>query len=212
MRVLLLVFPLTAGVLFFGGGSLAPAQDPSSPPLPLPMVKSTVQQHFAAIPDFEKGDLITQDQVAAVLAQLEAAGWKVADGPQILSQCLTAKDFLAVQLRSSKQGLVFMRTVSAMPMAYDRLDRLALLPNGKRTIHDMIHKPGGAEMIRYMTTAKGGGELGKMLAHAPSGRDFNKPTGRIYTAEQLLARLETSYHREFPPAQEPSSEPHATGP
>lgn len=208
MRVLLLM----AAVLGSGTGFRAPAQDQSSPLLPLPVVKSTVQQHFGTIPEFEKGDLITQDQVAAVLTQLEAAGWKAADGPQILSQCLTSKDFLAVQLRSSKQGLVLMRAVSAMPMAYDRLDRLALLSHGKRTIYDMIHKPGGTEMIRYMTTTKGGGELGKMLAHAPNGRDFNKPAGRIYTAEQLLARLEMSYHREFPPAQEPSSQPHATGP
>lgn len=88
-----------------------------------------------------------------------------------------------------------MRTVSGLPLAYDRLDRLARLPLGKQTIHDMIHKAGGAELVKYLTTAKGGKELGKMLARAPKpkGHDFNKPTGRIYTVDQLLDRLETNY-------------------
>jgi hypothetical protein len=31
--------------------------------------------------------------------------------------------------------------------------------------------------------------MGNMLSVDPGGKDFNKPTGRIYTAEKLIERL-----------------------
>jgi hypothetical protein len=42
-------------------------------------------------------------------------------------------------------------------------------------------------------TVKGGGNGGGPSGAAPGGRDFNRATGRIYTVEQLLARLQESY-------------------
>jgi len=44
-----------------------------------------------------------------------------------------------------------------------------------------------------MTTTSGGKELGKLLSNNPRTRNFNKPTGRIYTAAMLIARLEESH-------------------
>jgi len=35
--------------------------------------------------------------------------------------------------------------------------------------------------------------LGKQLSNAPNGRNFNAPTGRIYTVAMLLARLQQSH-------------------
>ena len=76
--------------------------------------------------------------------------------------------------------------------AYDRLDRLSRLPHGQQTVRDLIRGPDGYKMIEYMTTAPGGKELGNQLSNAPQGKDFNAATGRIYTAEKLLLRLEQS--------------------
>lgn len=203
MRVLArFCLPFVALMLPCGGLSLAAEPDIHAMPT-LSAVKSTVKRHFAGRRDFKKGDLITRDQVAPVLAQLESLGWAPADRKEILAGVPAPGEFLAVELRRSKQGVAFMRQIGGLPSAYDRLDRLARLPHGVQTIHDMIYKPGGAELIRYMTTSKGGDELGKMLAHTPEGRRFNEPTGRIYTVEQLIARLTDSYRRATEPPPEP---------
>ena len=207
MRVMTFLLATAAAAALSGTGFSAPAPDVPRPMPAFSAVKSVVEQHIATIPDFEKNDLITREQVEPLLAQLELLGWKVADWPAILSQTLAPGDFVASELRGGKKGLAFMRAVSRLPAAYDRLDRLARLPRGKQTVHDMIHKTGGAELIQYLTTAKGGKELGKMLSHAPKGHDFNKPTGRIYTVTDLLDRLEASYKRAVAPEPEPSDAP-----
>ena len=55
-------------------------------------------------------------------------------------------------------------------------------------------------MIDYMTTAPGGKVLGEQLANSPKGANFNGTTGRIYTAEMLLRRLEQSRAAALKPA------------
>jgi hypothetical protein len=35
--------------------------------------------------------------------------------------------------------------------------------------------------------------MGEMISQAPNGQGFNKRTGRIYTEQQLIARLKQSY-------------------
>ena len=62
---------------------------------------------------------------------------------------------------------------------------------------EVIRGPGGDEMIEYMTTSKGGKNLGKLLENAPEGNNFNRPTGRIYTAEMLVQALKKSYQEEM---------------
>jgi hypothetical protein len=89
-----------------------------------------------------------------------------------------------------------MRSVSEYPDAYDRLDRMSQLRNGQRTVRDLIRGPDGYKLIEYMTTASGGEHLGDMLADGPGGQGFNKPTGNIYTAGQLLEALHKSYEQE----------------
>jgi hypothetical protein len=36
-----------------------------------------------------------------------------------------------------------------------------------------------------------------MLSQAPRGKDFNAPTGRLYTADQLMLKLQQSYEEEL---------------
>ena len=119
-------------------------------------------------------------------------GWTVTDRRIILSLVPDDSEFLIRQLRSHS-GRSFMSRVSSYSNAYDRLDRLTRLPHGRQTMHDLIHGVGGEKMIEYMTTTPGGKNLGKQLSNAPKGRDFNQPTGRIYTAKMLLGRLQKSY-------------------
>ena len=48
-------------------------------------------------------------------------------------------------------------------------------------------------MIEAMTTTKRGYKLGQRLSNAPKGKNFNKPTGRIYTESALTTRLKESF-------------------
>ena len=48
-------------------------------------------------------------------------------------------------------------------------------------------------MLQYMTETRGGENMGKQLSKAPKGKNFNKPTGRIYTVDMLLDVLKNLY-------------------
>ena len=61
----------------------------------------------------------------------------------------------------------------------------------------MIGDVGGDVIITYLATTNSGHNLGKMMAGTPNGTDLNLPTGRIYTADDLLARPQEVYAKEF---------------
>lgn len=144
------------------------------------------------LPDYRPGDIIAQSEVEPLFAQLKRMGWAVPERKRLLHKVPGDRDFLIRKLRTPR-GRKFMRRIADYPGAYDRLDRLSWLPQGKQTVHDLIHKTGGHEMIEYLTTSAGGAALGKMLSRAPKGAHFNEPSGRIYTVEELLARLKRRY-------------------
>jgi len=161
---------------------------------PFADVQRVVQAHFQAKPDYKPGDIIARGDIKPVFSALAQIGFEVADAKAILESVPADNDFLVTSLRSAA-GRRFMQQVARYPMSYDRLDRLGRLPHGRQTVRDLIKGPDGYKMIDYMTTAHGGREMGKMLSKAPKGKDFNAPTGRIYTVDQLLKRLKQSYDK-----------------
>jgi hypothetical protein len=164
----------------------------ADPPKPLPLfseLKQAVLSYFQAQPDYQPGDLITREQVAPLLVQVEKLGLPLPEARQLLEKVLPQDSFMARQF-STSEGRAFMRQIKEYPNGYDRVDRLSRLPRGQGTVRELIHGPGGAQMIQYMTTAPGGINLGDMLSNDPNGEHFNSPTGRIYTADMLLAQLQ----------------------
>jgi hypothetical protein len=166
-------------------------------PPKLPMVVQAVEAYFASLPDYQPGDLVEQSQVAGALDAVELVGWEVPQRKQIVDLALADSDWLVREL-STKKGKRFMRKVAKHKGGYLRLDRLSSIADGKAAIRVLIKDPGGDEMIEYMDTTSGGFELGRMMADAKSGVDLNKPTGRIYTADDLVSVLQVLYAREFP--------------
>ena len=157
-------------------------------------LKKVAADYFATQPDLRPGDLICRTDAEPLLDKLSEAGWQAPDGKKILASLLPPEHVLVKKLRSAK-GKGFMRRISADPSAYDRLERLISLPGGERTLQDLIEGPDGHKLINYMTQTSGGHELGKQLSRSSQGRNFNEPTGRIYTAEALVQRLESSWSR-----------------
>ncbi|HVC93142.1 MAG TPA: hypothetical protein VND64_05595 [Pirellulales bacterium] len=155
-------------------------------------VTEVVERRLHSDRKYHPGDLISRGALEPIFKELAELGWKPADRGAIEKQLLPDSDFLVRELRTDA-GRTFMRQVGRYPDGYDRLDRLADLSDGKLIIGRLINGPDGYKMLEYLTTAPGGREMGAMLSQAPNGKGFNRATGRIYTAEQLLERLKSSH-------------------
>lgn len=168
------------------------AANPKAPGGPDPkQVAWTVERYFKSIPGYEPGDLIWRGQLADLQPRLVALGVSRDTMDAIVATTLEDQSWLVEQLRT-KPGRKFMREVKGYPLAFDRLDRLARMPQGHDTIRALIKGPDGAKLLEYLGTSSGGAQLGKMLSSTPEGAHFNRPTGRVYTAEQLIERLHSA--------------------
>ncbi|MEX2118114.1 MAG: hypothetical protein WD847_00780 [Pirellulales bacterium] len=156
------------------------------------VVVKNVESHFAANANYRHGDIISRRDVTALFEALEELGWEVADRKAIEERVPLDGEFLVTQLRT-RAGRKFMAQIAAMPQGYDRVDRLSALSDGKQIVQELITGPDGYKMFEYMTSSEGGREIGRMLSRTAKRKNFNEPTGRIYTAAQLIARLKESY-------------------
>jgi hypothetical protein len=156
------------------------------------VIERAVHAHFATLEGYETGDLITRTQAKKALDKVTSLGWKVPSESELLEKVLADDDFLVVEFQSTG-GRKFMRQISKYRNAYDRVDNLSKLPRGKTQVKDLIKTTDGYKMIEYLTSTSGGKNMGKMLTTKSKSTDFNKPTGRIYTAELLVAALRDQY-------------------
>ena len=157
-------------------------------------LKKAVLRYFQAQPDYHDGDLLTQDKVEPLLAQLRQMGLPLSDGKEILADVHAKDDFLAEQLRTPN-GRKFMRRISGYPDGYDRLDRLARLPHGQQTIRDLIRGPDGYKMIEYMTTTPGGTALGSQLSNCAARKRFQRCHRTNLHSRAALAAIRAEPHR-----------------
>jgi len=175
----------------------AEAPTPTAPAKKFPKwskVEKRAHTHFTDLEGHKKGDLISQGDLKGLFKELEKLGWSVEDQRKLSDQLLPKNDYVVRQLRSRK-GRDFMRHVSSRPGAYDRLDRLRRMPYGKRRIREMIDSPGGYTLLLYMTLGQQGKNMGRSISRGKNGRNFNQPTGRIYTSRAFLKQLKKSYDK-----------------
>jgi hypothetical protein len=162
------------------------------------VVTAALVDYFASLKNYRAGDLLSQSQIAQALDRVEQTGWKVPNRDAIVQHALADNSFLVKELATPK-GRQFMRHIGKDAGAYSRLDRLTTISHGRHLVHDLIQKnAGGYELIEYLATTAGGKNLGRMMAGAQQGVDLNKPTGRIYTADDLMAALQITYQRTSP--------------
>lgn len=172
----------------------APKVPHPKPPKKLPnflVVEQVVHDYFAS-KKIQNDDLLSKGDVRPLFPVLAKQGWNVADQNQIIGQLLDDKYFMVLMFKKG-EGRDFAHSCARFPGGYDRLDRLSRLPHGDTFIEGLIAGPDGYKMIEYMTETPGGNVLGQQVSNAPKGRNFNDPTGRIYTTTELLMRLRESY-------------------
>ena len=151
-------------------------------------VAKVVDEFFASQPGFQKDDLITRSQVEKVVAKVISDGVKISDPASVVQRGLPDDSFLVREF-STPNGKRFMRKIAPHAGGYSHLDRLSTIPRGQSLIRDLMRTKDGDKMIEYLATTKGGKNMGDMMAQVRGGVDLNKPTGRIYTAEDLVTAL-----------------------
>jgi hypothetical protein len=155
------------------------------------IVAAAVENYFASLAGHQAGDLISQSQIAAALKQVEDTGYKAPNAGEIVKLGLPDNSFLVREF-ASPSGRQFIRKTGKYAGGYARLDRLSSMPDGQKTIRQLMRDKDGDKLIEYLATTKGGHNLGRMMAGTRQGVDLNKPTGRIYTAADLIAELQKS--------------------
>jgi len=157
-------------------------------PLTFEQVQQVVDRELHKSHRDVPGCLLSRGDVTAVLAELQRQGWQPTNEKQIIDATLPDQHFLVRMLREPR-AKAFVATVSKLPNGYDRVEHLSRLPDGPSMIDRLIDTPDGAKMIEYMATTDGGRNLGDMLSASPNGEGFNKPTGHLYTRDDLISRL-----------------------
>jgi hypothetical protein len=181
--------------------SRATAAEPKKKMPSLSRVEGIVKAHFASLADHQEADLIAKGDVEPIFRGLEKQGWKVSDQDEILKSMLD-DGHVVVQALRTPSGKRFMRKVSREANIYDRLDRVSQHPGGPALIQRVIQLPDGDKYAKA-NPGTGNPNLSDLLliyergsAHTRKLKDYDKPTGSIYTAGDFLKRLTQSYQKD----------------
>ena len=175
------------------------------PRLSTQQVQQVVAAHFSAQSTYSPGDLLAQSDVAAILKKLAEAGWQPVDQKKILADTLPDENSLVRLLRTT-QGRKFMGKVSGFELIYDRMDRVSQVSSGQRNLEAIVRLPNGETYAKPKKQLPNGQpDFLDLLAKNSSGKvrtikDYDKPTGRIYTEKELLKRLKRSLQGNVQPA------------
>jgi hypothetical protein len=155
-------------------------------------LEQIAQEFFAGQRDWRAGDLISQAEVQRLFAEIKRQGETVPGEKEMLALVLSGSDVL-VRTLGTPEGRKFMRKVSGEQLIFDRLDRIARAPGGAQMLRDLVKLPDGERYAKYKTK-RGVPDLLDLLPKDGSGKrrqikDYDRPTGRIYTAEQLMRAL-----------------------
>jgi hypothetical protein len=169
------------------------AAEKASAAKPKPMTRAELVRlvggHLKSNPSYLPGDLITQGDVEPIFNELIEQGRPPADNESLYDAFLPDRDFLAKSLRTP-EGRKFMRAVSKLPKAYDRLERLSWSETGRRMLTELIAAPEGPKMFEKILTPEGTALIEESLKKDPRGANFTLPTGKVHTADELLEILE----------------------
>ena len=96
-----------------------------------------------------------------------------------------------------------MRKAASYGLIYDRLERIADERGGQQLLRDLIKLP-DAEKYAPQKTARAVPNLVDFLPKDASGKtrtvkDYQKPTGHIYTANDLVRWLQVLHRQEMKP-------------
>lgn len=154
-------------------------------------IENATRQFFAT-KKYAPNTILSRGDADQLFTVLKDDGWPVPGSEKILKRILPDNDYMVQQLREPVAKR-FLDHISQYPDGFDRVDRMRQLPRGNIFLHDLIRNPGGFKLIQYMTTPPLGDNLGKQIENTPKGKNFNEPTHKLYTVDQLLDAMKYAY-------------------
>jgi len=154
--------------------------------------------HFRrTVADFVKkhevpmNEIITRQDVGALLSALKSQGM-ILDTKELM-QLIPRDESSFVRLLRTPNGRKFMAQTSNNRLMFDRLDRIANEPGGKRLLIALMKLPDAARYAK-VDTGPGVPDLIDFLPKIGSSRtrqvkDYKKPTGTLYTFNDVVEHL-----------------------
>lgn len=158
-------------------------------PLSRAQIQQLVVAHLRSNPEYAAGDLITQADVEPIFNALIEQGRSPAENESLYDAFLSDREHLVKSLRTP-EGRKFMRAVARLPNVYDRLERLSWSETGRRMLGELIEAADGPKLLEKILTPEGTEKIEESLRSDPRGGNFQLPTGKVHTADQLIDRLE----------------------
>ena len=159
-------------------------------------VKQIIAKHFQSIKGYQSGDLISSSQVEELFGRFERLGWTVEAKSDILARVVKSGSFLDTTMNSAK-GKKFFRQVNQSKNGADRLERMLALKNGRSSIRQLVYEiPNGADYVKALATSRHGKVVDRGVNRSSAaGKNFSKPTGKIYIEEALTEELVTLFEQ-----------------
>jgi hypothetical protein len=170
------------------------AAEPSSPDSPKPQpltrkaVEALVTKHLRVNPLYMPGDLISQTDVEPIFNELIERGYRSPDMEGLYDSFLPDRDHFVKSMRTP-EGRMFMRSIARLSGAYDRLERLSWSETGRSLLAELLASKDGKKAFEHMLTEEGAKVVETILAKDPRGRNFQLPTGKVHTANELIDHL-----------------------
>lgn len=185
----LLVACLLAG---FASGTAAAQASPKAKKTESPAVqmRTLVQQTLAKNQYYAPGYLISRRDVETLFSQLLKMGLTDTENQEDLAECVLRDNSFLVGRLKTPLGRAFMKQIASSPELYDRLERLSWTPDGRQLIDILLKSKDGATKLQQLRSADQVAKLSQRLAADSRTADFDLPTSRVHTADELIAKLE----------------------
>ncbi len=183
---------LVCGLLCLAAAADAAAAGPekrvAKEPLTRAAVEALIDKHLRSNSNYLPGDMLTQTEVEPIFNELIDRGYQSPENEGLYDSFLPQRDPFVKTMRSP-QGIAFMRAVSRLPNVYDRLERLSWSPTGRAILAQLMGSADGRKALEQMLSEDGVKVVEETLSKDPRGKNFQLPTGKIHTANELIEHL-----------------------
>ena len=191
-------FMLLTGVLLASQwplpGTSCRAED-DGPLMTWNMVQDLTRKHLESLPPQPYADLVVWEDLQPLFDEIVQRGWALPYREEISKRMVKQGEFLA-QFARSEPGARYLNSCS-QELLLDRIDRMSRARGGQRALQDLVRLP-NATSISPTPTKSFMPSLTDMLpksgGKAPRIKDYDKPTHRTYSKEQVLQVMQ-SFHK-----------------
>jgi hypothetical protein len=164
------------------------AKTPADKPLPsFDAIKQIVERELAKRPFYQPGDLLSRSDLEPIVDALQSQGWPIPT--ETFYDDVLPDSAPLVALLHSRSGRPFMRQVAGFPEVYDRLERMTWPYGGTKLLRQWMSDPEGVAHVKRLTTPEGIKQFERDFAQDDRSPNFGLPSGKIHTADELLAEL-----------------------